>query len=131
MKPFFDTNVLVYALSADPRSVRAQELLADGGAVGVQVLNELVNVLRRKLHRSWSEIEAAVDELGTLLDDPVPLTLDIHRSARWLAHDHGFAFYDALIVAAAIDAGCDTLLTEDMQDGRQIMGLTIVNPFRS
>jgi predicted nucleic acid-binding protein len=94
-------------------------------------LNELVNLLRRKLHRSWSEIEAAVDELGTLLDDPVSLTLDIHRSARWLARDHGCALYDALIVAAAIDAGCDTLLTEDMQDGRQIMSLTIVNPFRS
>lgn len=130
MKPFFDTNVLVYALSADPRGVRAQELLAVGGAVGVQVLNELVNVLRRKLHRDWPEIEAAVDELGTLLGDPVPLTLDIHRSARWLARDHGFTLYDALILAAAIAAGCDTLLTEDMQDGRQIMGLTIVNPFR-
>jgi predicted nucleic acid-binding protein len=49
---------------------------------------------------------------------------------RPLARDHGFAFYDALIVAAAIEAGCDTLFTEDMQHGLTIDKLTICNPFR-
>ena len=129
MRPFLDTNVLVYALSADPRHDRAQGLLADGGTVSVQVLDELVNVLRRKLQRSWPEIEAALTDLGAVLGNPIPLTLAIHQAARWLARDHGFAFHDALIIAAALDAGCDTLLTEDMQDGRQVAGLTIVNPF--
>ena len=128
-RPFLDTNVLVYAVSADPRHDRAQELLADGGTVSVQVLNELVNVLRRKLQRSWAEIEAALTDLGAVLGNPVQLTLAIHQNARWLARDHGFAFHDALIIAAALNAGCDTLLTEDMQDGRQVAGLTIVNPF--
>ncbi len=46
-----------------------------------------------------------------------------------LARDHGFAFYDALIVAAALEGGCDTLFSEDMQHGRDVGGLTIVNPF--
>jgi len=48
-----------------------------------------------------------------------------------LASSHGFNFYDALIVASALAAGCDTLLTEDLQAGRKIEGLTIVNPFAS
>ena len=46
-----------------------------------------------------------------------------------LARSHDFSFYDALIVASAIAAGCDTLLTEDLQAGRRIAGMTIVNPF--
>ena len=49
--------------------------------------------------------------------------------ARKHARDHSLAFYDALIVAAALEAGCDTLLTEDMQHGRTFLGCTIVNPF--
>jgi len=48
-----------------------------------------------------------------------------------LARDHAFAFYDALVVAAALEAGCDTLYSEDMQHGRGLAGLTIVNPFLS
>ena len=54
-----------------------------------------------------------------------------HAAAVSLARDHGFAFYDALIVAAALERGCDTLFSEDMQHGRSVAGLTIVNPFVS
>lgn len=126
---FLDTNILVYALSSDLKRHRAQEVLAAGGTVSVQVLNELVHALRRKLERDWADIEAALDDLGALLEPPVPLTVAIHQAARWLARDHGFAFHDALILAAALDAGCDRLLTEDMQHGRRVKGLTISNPF--
>ena len=129
MRPFFDTNTLVYAVSADPRGHRARELLDGGGTVSVQVLNELTNVLLRKLRRSWPEIEAVMDDLAPLLSPPVPLTLATHQAARWLARDHGFGFYDALILAAAIEAGCDTLFSEDLQDGRRLGGLRIVSPF--
>lgn len=129
MKVFLDTSILVYALSSDLKRHRAQEVLAAGGTVSIQVLNELVHVLRRKLERDWADIEVALDDLGALLKPPVPLTFGIHQSARWLARDHGFAFYDALIIAAALEAGCDTLLTEEMQHGRRVMGLTISNPF--
>ena len=75
-------------------------------------------------------MEAAIDDLCGFLQPPAPLTIATHRSARWLARDHGLSFSDALIVAAAIETGCDTLLSEDLQDGRRIADLRIVNPFR-
>ncbi|WP_407116325.1 hypothetical protein [Bradyrhizobium sp. LMG 9283] len=59
----------------------------------------------------------------------MPLTADTHAAALTLARDHNFAFYDALIVATAIEAGCDSLHSEDLQHGRSIAGLTIINPF--
>jgi len=55
----------------------------------------------------------------------------MNKAARRLARDHGLAFYDALIVAAALEAGCGTLYSEDMQHGRAVGGLTIVDPFRA
>jgi predicted nucleic acid-binding protein len=60
---------------------------------------------------------------------PLALTLELHAAARALAEDHRLSFYDALIVAAALAAGCDTLFTENMQHGRSFGGLSIVNPF--
>ena len=67
VKPFLDTNILVYAFSSnDPRTQKAISLLADGGIVSIQVLNEFVNVSRRKLFRDWEEIEAALDFVGYL-----------------------------------------------------------------
>jgi predicted nucleic acid-binding protein len=59
----------------------------------------------------------------------LPLTAKSNRAAVALARDHNLGFYGALIVAAALEAGCDTLFSEDMQHGRKFGGLTIVNPF--
>lgn len=128
MKPFFDTNVLVYAQQSGPHGERARDLVAGGGIIGVQVLNELANVLRKKLNRSWPEIYDVLADVRDALDPPLPLTLEIHEAAVALARDHGLAFYDALIVAAANEAGCDTLYSEDLQSGRRF-GLAIVDPF--
>jgi predicted nucleic acid-binding protein len=129
-RPFLDTNVLIYAFTTgDPRSVRAEALIAEGGTVSVQVLNEFVNVFRRKLRRSWQDTENALRALATLLDAPLPLTMDLHRTAVRLSRDHALAFYDSLIIAAAIVAGCNTLYSEDMQGGCKIGGVTIRNPF--
>jgi predicted nucleic acid-binding protein len=129
-KPFLDTNILVYAFTmGDRRSTIALKLLGDGGVVSVQVLNEFVNVSRRKLRFQWAEVESALRALRTMLDPPIPLTVDLHESAITLARDHRLAFYDALIVAAASRANCAILLTEDMQHDRSIGGLTIRNPF--
>ena len=66
---------------------------------------------------------------GTALDPVRPVTIDTHEGATALARSHGFNFYDSLIVASALEAECDTLLTEDLQAGRRIGGLTFVNPF--
>ena len=74
-------------------------------------------------------IEAAVRTVRFRFPDVVPLTADTHAAAVELARDHVLAFYDALIVASAIEAGCGTLYSEDLQHGRAIAGLTIQNPF--
>jgi predicted nucleic acid-binding protein len=127
---FFDTNILIYAFAAgDPRSAQAETLLAAGGVIGVQVLNEFTNVLRRKLAWDWPQIDAVLAVVAELTEPVRPLTAGIHTQAVKLARVNALSFYDALIVAAAADAGCRVLLTEDLQHGRKLAGLTILNPF--
>jgi predicted nucleic acid-binding protein len=126
---FFDTNVLVYAQLRGEKADRARALFAGGGKLSVQVLNEFAAVSRRKQQREWREIAEAISDVLALVDPPLALTLDLHATARALAEDHLMSFYDALIVASAIEAGCDALYSEDMQHGRTIGGLAIVNPF--
>src|ERR1700682_1409315 len=129
MKAFFDTNVLVYTVTLDPRRRQANRILRTGGIVSVQVLNEFANVARNKLRHEWRTITYALEQFRLSFEAVCPLTLDTHVAAVSLAEDNGLAFYDALIVASAIEAGCDTLYSEDMQHGRAFGGLTIVNPF--
>jgi predicted nucleic acid-binding protein len=129
-KPFFDTNVILYAFSQDPtRRPVAQTLLATGGALSVQVLNEFVAVARRKLDKSWEEVRRALDLLRVFCPDPVPLTVETHRRAVLIAERYGYQIFDSLIIAAALHVGASTLYTEDMRDGQTINGLTIRNPF--
>jgi len=129
VKAFFDTNILVYTATSDAKKQRAADCLSRGGLASVQVLNEFVHVARRKLRHDWPQIEFALGLFRASLDDIVPVTLNTHIAAVTLAREHGLSFYDALIVAAAIEAGCATLFSEDMQHGRTIGGLTVVNPF--
>ncbi len=129
MSAFFDTNILVYAQQADGKADRARALFAAGGKLSVQVLNEFTAVARRKQRRDWREIAEAICDVLAVVEEPLALTLDLHATARALAEDHRLSFYDALIIAAAMEAGCDTLYSEDMQHGRSIGGLAIVNPF--
>ncbi len=127
---FLDTNILIYAFSDDPaKAERAAEALAAGGNISVQVLNEFVNVCRKKLKLDWKEIEERLAVVRALVNEVVPVGVDMHEKAVELARDHGFSFYDALIVAAAIALNCTELLTEDMHDGRVVANLTIRNPF--
>ena len=129
MTPFFDTNIVVYAFLDVAKRERALDLIASGGVISAQVLNEFTNVARRKRQRDWSDIERAISVIRARFPDIMPLTADTHAAALDLARDHGLAFYDALIVAAAIEGKCDILYSEDMQSGRTIGGLAIVNPF--
>jgi len=126
---FFDTNILVHAQQTGGKADRARALLAGGGRLSVQVLNEFTAVSRRKQGRDWREIAEAVSDVLTMVDPPLALTLDLHAAARALAEDHRLSFYDALVVAAAIEGECDILYSEDMQHGRGIGRLAIVNPF--
>ena len=129
---FIDTNVLLYVAAADPRKAdRAQELIATGGTISVQVLNEFVNVARRRLGMNWSEIDEALVSVRAVCPNVLPVDIETHSLAVSLAARHGFAFFDALMVAAALQGGCETLWSEDMQDGSIIDGrLRISNSFR-
>ncbi|UWU92870.1 PIN domain-containing protein [Bradyrhizobium sp. CB1015] len=129
MSAFFDSNILIYAYSTDARRGPALNALAGGGVISAQVLNEFTNVLRKKQQQDWPVIEAAVQTIRFRFPDIVPLTADTHAAAIALARDHSVAFYDALIIASAIETGCDTLYSEDLQHRRSIGGLTILNPF--
>jgi predicted nucleic acid-binding protein len=101
-----------------------------GGVISVQVLNECANVLRSKQARPWPDIRDFLSKLCVRLD-VTPVTLEIHQSGLRLAERYGFSIYDSFIVAAALAAECDTLWSEDMQDGLLVdQKLQIVNPFR-
>jgi predicted nucleic acid-binding protein len=107
----------------------AETLLASGGVLSVQVLNEFVAVARRQLHKSWEEVRRALDIVCVLCPEPVPLTIDTHERALQVAERYGYSIFDALVIAAALEAGATTLYSEDMQDRQTIDGLTIRNPF--
>jgi len=131
-RAFFDTNVFVYALvQDDPRSDEAEKLIAEGGTVSVQVLNEFAAVVRRKTKMPWDEVRFAIESIKALCPDPLPVTIDTHGEALAIAEGYGYKIYDALIVASALEARCTILYSEDMQDGQVIdETLTIRNPFR-
>jgi predicted nucleic acid-binding protein len=129
---FFDTNVLAYIASSDAtKADRAEAAVAAGGAISVQVLNELANVARRKMKMSWDETHAFLSMLRGLMTVH-PLTVDIHETGLRLAERYGLSTSDAMIAASALHAGCDTLWSEDMQHDMTLDGgLRIVNPFRA
>ena len=132
-KAFFDTNVLLYTIGQhDARTPAAEALLASGGVVSVQVLNELASVAHRKLQMSWQDVTDALGAIRILCPSPIAITAGIHDAALLLAVRHSYHIYDALIVAAALEADCTTLYSEDLQSGQVIDGrLTIRNPFIS
>jgi predicted nucleic acid-binding protein len=127
---FFDANVLVYLASSDSaKADQAEAVVARGGAISVQVLNELANVARRKMRMSWTETHALLSSLRGLLTIH-PITLETHEIGLELAERYGLSTFDAMIAASALQAGCDTLWSEDMQHGMKLEGLRIVSPFR-
>jgi len=130
-KAFLDTNILLYTIGQhDVRTPVAEALVAQGGIISVQVLNELAAVARRQLKMSWPDVVAALDAIRTLCPSVVPLQVETHEAALRLAVRYGFHIYDALIIAAALEAGCATLYSEDLQSGQVIAGrLKIRNPF--
>jgi len=134
-RSFFDTNVLVYAddKAAPAKQRRAVELVAEHrrggtGVVSLQVLQEYFVTVTRKLKvdalvaRRKVELLAEFDVAAPGVGD-VLAAIDLHRL-------HGLSFWDALVVRAAKQAGCTVLLSEDLQEAREIEGVQFVNPFR-
>ena len=126
---FFDSNIVVHSVTADPlKAARSLDLLSEGGLISVQVLNEFANVAHEKYKNSWATVATALAAIRRLCA-VVPLTVEVHERGLELAQAHKLQLYDSMIIAAALGAGCATLWSEDMQDGRRIDGLTIRNPY--
>jgi predicted nucleic acid-binding protein len=130
-RAFFDTNVLVYgAIKNDPHSERAEELLAVGGVISVQVLNEFVSVARRKFKTPWDDVRTTLRWIRLLCPEVVTVTIETHEKAVGIAERYGYRIYDSLIVASALEAKCSVLYSEDLQNGQVIDGrMRIRNPF--
>jgi len=134
-RSFFDTNVLLYAddESAPAKQRCSRDLMAEHrrsrtGVISLQVLQEYFVNLTRKLHvdpriarrkvEMLAEFDVAAPDVADIL-----AAIDLHRL-------HGFSFWDALVLRSAQQSGCRILLSEDFQEGREIDGIQIVNPFR-
>jgi predicted nucleic acid-binding protein len=133
---FLDTNILLYAISAHPEEAEKRALAdalldQDDGALSVQVLQEfyvqatrptrpgrLPHDLAAGLVRAWTRFR--VQET----------TIPIVQAAIEIKAAHGFSYWDSAIIAAARALGCRCLYSEDMSHGREVEGVTIVNPFR-
>ena len=134
---FLDTNVLVYLFDEtnDHKREKAVRLVQESlenetGCISYQVVQETINVITRKLN-------ATPEKARQILEDTLmPLwrvnpTRTLYQRSLNLQTRYRFSFYDSLIVAAALEAGCKSLFSEDLQDGQQIEGVTITNPFRT
>ena len=127
---FFDTNILIHALSPTAKGEVARHVLGRGGAISVQVLNEFVNVSHRKYGKNWREIGNAKSQLCRSLIVH-PLSEEAHEYGCAMAQRYRLSVYDAMIAGSAFVLGCDVLFTEEMQDGLVLDGrLTVANPFR-
>ena len=135
---FFDTNLFIYQLEAreEAKAAEADLLIRAGienrtGCISFQVIQECLNTALRK-----AEIPLSTDEMRAYTRSVlvplfrVPATISLYNRALDVHSRYRYAFYDALIVAAAVEAGCTRLLSEDMQDGQKIGNLTIHNPFK-
>lgn len=134
---FIDTNIIVYSYtaSADKKHIIAMELMKDLwksgiGVLSTQVLQEFFAVVTKKIPKPL-DIASARKILMDLLkwdiivndDKSILRAIDVHEQ-------HGYSFWDAMIIESAIRGRCETLLSEDLSDGHMIEGVRIRNPFR-
>ena len=136
-KYFIDTNVLIYSFDAQSPAKRetARKLLTEAlekgtGVISYQVIQEFLNAATRKfavplkLKDAEKYLEIVLEPLCEVFS-----SLELYHQALKIADEWRFSFYDSLIVAAALEAGCQVLYSEDLQDNQTIRGLTVRNPF--
>jgi predicted nucleic acid-binding protein len=127
---FLDTNVLIYALATDERADLARTLISEGGIIAVQSLSEFTDVSRRKLKKDWDEIEADIEALLITCSVFETVTSAIHANGRKIAKENHLRIFDAMLIATALEARCDTFVSEDLHTGMVFDGrLTVSNPF--
>ena len=128
--PFLDSNILIYAYGDDPKTKRAQSICSRPHVISVQSLNEFASVMHRKMRYDWDRIRPCLVSILDLAEQVLPLTVETHKIGIALAERYKLQVYDGMVLAAALEAGCDKLYSEDMQNGMIIEdSLTIRNPF--
>lgn len=127
---FIDTNVLLYLLSSDTRRAdAAEDQVAKGGVVSVQVLNEFASVASRKLQLGFADIREVLAAVRAACA-VTPVTEETHDLGLQIAQRHRISVWDSMILASARLAGCRVVVTEDLQHGQALAGLRLLNPFR-
>lgn len=128
---FIDTSVLLYVLADDPKAEHVHALLDKPSVISVQILNEFTAVARRKLGMSFAEIREVLQTVRALCRTEA-VTTETHDLAVGLAQQYKFSFYDSVMIASALLAGCKAVYCEDLQHRQLIAGrLRILNPFLS
>ena len=130
-KIFFDTNTLLYLLSSDSKKADwVSSNLQQSNVISVQVLNEFTSASLRKINISHAELDEFLD-LFTSIFNVMKLDMETFNTGLMISRQYGYQHYDSMIIAAALEAGCERLYSEDMQH-RQIINkkLQIVNPFQ-
>ncbi len=129
-KIFIDTNIVIYALGQTSTKARlAVPLFVGSPSISTQVLSETANVASKRLALPVSEIRKLITSLEEMCRVEI-ISLNTIHIALDVRDRYSFSWYDSLIVATALEAGCDTLYSEDMQNDQEIEGrLRIVNPF--
>ena len=134
---FLDSNILVYTFSRqDPeKRVLAQRLVqkaleSQRGAISWQVVQEFLNVAQRKFPATFTpaHLKIYLDQFLSPLCQVYP-SIELYRTAVNITERWQYSFYDALILASACESGSQTLYTEDLQHGQELLGLQIINPF--
>ena len=132
---FIDTNVFIYLFDETnaPKRVRAESLVRSSlqngsGCISYQVVQETLNIITRKRGATHATARRMLEEILIPLwhINPSPT---LYRRGLQVQSDLGFSLYDSLIVAAALEAGCTRLYTEDLQHGQEIGKLKIQSPF--
>ncbi|MGF9562684.1 PIN domain-containing protein [Neorhizobium sp. JUb45] len=127
---FLDTNILVYSTTGGAKAALAQKLMSEPFVISTQALNEFANVGRRKLGLSWGRITRIVEDMAETAEGVIAVEPELTMTALRLVQRYNLAFYDAVMVAAALKAECTTYYSEDLQHGLVIeTKLTIQNPF--
>lgn len=127
--PFIDTNVLIYLLDSDPaKAERSRQVLQAGGVISVQTLNEITNVMRRKLSSSWPEVREFLD-LVKVFCEVTDVTHADHQLGLEISERYGLQVFDSILLATASRCGCTKMLSEDMQHNQLIGSLQIENPY--
>jgi predicted nucleic acid-binding protein len=130
-----DTNILIYAvdLDAGQKNDMAREWLGavarHDGILTVQALGEFYHATTRKALLSQTEAESYIDNWRAVFTVVAANEVTLENAIA-ATRSHGFSFWDAMICVTADQAGCATVLSEDMQHGRKLGGMEILNPFR-